>query len=67
MTHGDAGRAQLLFLEAENPKKEIAMYINSPGGVVTSGLSIYDTMQYIQPAVSTAVHRAGGVDGRRCC
>ncbi|RMH50754.1 MAG: ATP-dependent Clp protease proteolytic subunit [Alphaproteobacteria bacterium] len=45
--------AQLLFLEAENPKKEIAMYINSPGGVVTSGLSIYDTMQYIQPAVST--------------
>ncbi|MCL5775510.1 ATP-dependent Clp protease proteolytic subunit [Limibaculum sp. FT325] len=47
--------AQLLFLEAENPKKEIAMYINSPGGVVTSGLSIYDTMQYIRPAVSTLV------------
>ncbi|MEM1382035.1 MAG: ATP-dependent Clp protease proteolytic subunit [Pseudomonadota bacterium] len=45
--------AQLLFLEADNPKKEIAMYINSPGGVVTSGLSIYDTMQYIRPAVST--------------
>ncbi len=45
--------AQLLFLEAENPKKEIAMYINSPGGVVSSGLSIYDTMQYIRPAVST--------------
>lgn len=45
--------AQLLFLEAENPKKEIAMYINSPGGVVTSGLSIYDTMQYIRPKVST--------------
>ena len=45
--------AQLLFLEAENPKKEIAMYINSPGGVVTSGLSIYDTMQYIRPPVST--------------
>ncbi len=45
--------AQLLFLEAENPKKEIAMYINSPGGVVTSGLSIYDTMQYIRPSVST--------------
>ena len=45
--------AQLLFLEAENPKKEIAMYINSPGGVVTSGLSIYDTMQYIRPQVST--------------
>ncbi len=45
--------AQLLFLEAENPKKEISMYINSPGGVVTSGLSIYDTMQYIRPKVST--------------
>ncbi|MBK5956989.1 ATP-dependent Clp endopeptidase, proteolytic subunit ClpP [Rhodoplanes elegans] len=45
--------AQLLFLEAENPKKEIAMYINSPGGVVTAGLAIYDTMQFIRPAVST--------------
>jgi ATP-dependent Clp protease protease subunit len=45
--------AQLLFLEAENPKKEINMYINSPGGVVTSGLAIYDTMQFIKPAVST--------------
>jgi ATP-dependent Clp protease, protease subunit len=45
--------AQLLFLEAENPKKEIAMYINSPGGVVTSGLAIYDTMQFIRPPVST--------------
>ncbi|WP_020185462.1 ATP-dependent Clp protease proteolytic subunit [Methylopila sp. 73B] len=45
--------AQLLFLEAENPKKEIALYINSPGGVVTSGLAIYDTMQYIRPAVAT--------------
>ena len=45
--------AQLLFLEAENPKKEIAMYINSPGGIVTSGLSIYDTMQYVRPPVST--------------
>ncbi|MSP42532.1 MAG: ATP-dependent Clp protease proteolytic subunit [Alphaproteobacteria bacterium] len=45
--------AQLLFLEADNPKKEIFMYINSPGGVVTSGLGIYDTMQYIRPAVST--------------
>ncbi|MGX1196578.1 ATP-dependent Clp protease proteolytic subunit [Parvibaculum sp. MBR-TMA-1.3b-4.2] len=45
--------AQLLFLEAENPKKEISMYINSPGGVVTSGLSIYDTMQHIRPPVST--------------
>jgi ATP-dependent Clp protease protease subunit len=45
--------AQLLFLEAENPKKEIAMYINSPGGVVTSGLAIYDTMQFVRPAIST--------------
>ena len=45
--------AQLLFLEAENPKKEISMYINSPGGVVTAGLAIYDTMQFIRPAVST--------------
>lgn len=45
--------AQLLFLEADNPNKEISMYINSPGGVVTSGLSIYDTMQYIKPKVST--------------
>ncbi len=45
--------AQLLFLESDNPEKDIFMYINSPGGVVTSGLSIYDTMQYIQPNVST--------------
>ena len=45
--------AQLLFLEAENPKKEIAMYINSPGGVVTAGLAIYDTMQYVRPAIQT--------------
>jgi ATP-dependent Clp protease, protease subunit len=45
--------AQLLFLEAENPKKEISMYINSPGGVVTAGLAIYDTMQFIRPKVST--------------
>src|SRR5689334_21570742 len=45
--------AQLLFLEADNPKKEVAMYINSPGGVVTSGLAIYDTMQFVRPAVST--------------
>ena len=45
--------AQLLWLEADNPKKEIAMYINSPGGVVTSGMAIYDTMQFIKPAVST--------------
>jgi ATP-dependent Clp protease protease subunit len=47
--------AQLLHLESENPSKEISMYINSPGGVVTSGLSIYDTMQYIKPKVSTLV------------
>jgi ATP-dependent Clp protease protease subunit len=45
--------AQLLFLEAENPKKEINMYINSPGGVVTSGLAMYDTMQFIKPPVAT--------------
>jgi ATP-dependent Clp protease, protease subunit len=45
--------AQLLFLEAENPKKDIAMYINSPGGVVTSGMAIYDTMQYIRPEIIT--------------
>ena len=45
--------AQLLFLESENPKREIAMYINSPGGIVTSGLAIYDTMQYIRSPVST--------------
>jgi ATP-dependent Clp protease protease subunit len=45
--------AQLLFLEAENPKKEISMYINSPGGVVTSGMAIYDTMQFVRPQVST--------------
>ena len=45
--------AQLLFLEAENPKKEISMYINSPGGIVTSGLAIYDTMQHIRPPVAT--------------
>ena len=45
--------AQLLFLESENPKKEVAMYINSPGGVVTAGMAIYDTMQFIRPAIST--------------
>jgi ATP-dependent Clp protease protease subunit len=45
--------AQLLFLEADNPKKEVSMYINSPGGVVTSGMAIYDTMQFIRPQVST--------------
>jgi ATP-dependent Clp protease, protease subunit len=47
--------AQLLFLESENPSKEISMYINSPGGVVTAGMSIYDTMQYIRPKISTLV------------
>ncbi|MBM3544244.1 MAG: ATP-dependent Clp endopeptidase proteolytic subunit ClpP [Alphaproteobacteria bacterium] len=45
--------AQLLFLEAENPKKEISMYINSPGGIVTSGMAIYDTMQFVRPPVAT--------------
>ena len=45
--------AQLLFLEAEDPKKEIYFYINSPGGLVTAGLGIYDTMQYIKPEIST--------------
>ncbi|MEX0628890.1 MAG: ATP-dependent Clp protease proteolytic subunit, partial [Cucumibacter sp.] len=45
--------AQLLFLESENPKKEIALYINSPGGIVTSGLGVYDTMQFIRPPVAT--------------
>ena len=45
--------AQLLFLESENPKKDIFMYINSPGGIVTSGLGVYDTIQYIKPSVST--------------
>lgn len=45
--------AQLLYLEADNPKKEISMYINSPGGIITSGMAIYDTMQFIRPAVAT--------------
>ena len=68
---------QLLFLEAQNPKKEIAMYINSPGGVVTSGMAIYDTMQFIKPDISTicvgqaasmgAVLLAGGSKGKRYC
>jgi ATP-dependent Clp protease protease subunit len=57
--------AQLLFLEAENPKKEIAMYINSPGGVVTSGLAIYDTMQFIRPPVSTLCTGQAASMGRR--
>ena len=69
--------AQLLFLEAENPKKDISMYINSPGGVVTSGLSIYDTMEYIRPDVSTvcigqaasmgSLLLAAGKKGKRFC
>ena len=69
--------AQLLFLEAENPKKEIAMYINSPGGVVSSGLSIYDTMQYIRPKIATmcvgqaasmgSLLLAAGEQGMRFC
>ncbi|MDY4888792.1 MAG: ATP-dependent Clp protease proteolytic subunit [Sphaerochaetaceae bacterium] len=67
--------AQLLFLEAENPQKEISLYINSPGGSVTAGLAIYDTMQYIRSSVSTicigqaasmaALILAGGKEGRR--
>ena len=69
--------AQLLFLEAENPKKEISMYINSPGGVVSSGLSIYDTMQYIRPKIATmcvgqaasmgSLLLAAGQQGMRFC
>jgi ATP-dependent Clp protease protease subunit len=55
--------AQLLFLEADNPKKEIAMYINSPGGVVSSGLAIYDTMQYIKSPVSTVCMGTAGSMG----
>jgi ATP-dependent Clp protease protease subunit len=67
--------AQFLFLEAENPKKDIALYINSPGGTVSSGLAIYDTMQYIQPKISTlcvgqaasmgSLLLAGGEKGKR--
>jgi ATP-dependent Clp protease protease subunit len=67
--------AQMLFLEAENPEKDIALYVNSPGGSVTAGLAIYDTMQYIKPDVSTlcvgqaasmaAVLLAGGAKGKR--
>jgi len=67
--------AQLLFLQSEDPEKDIAVYINSPGGQVTAGLAIYDTMQYVRPKVSTicigmaysmgAVLLAGGADGRR--
>jgi ATP-dependent Clp protease protease subunit len=69
--------AQLLFLESENPEKDISLYINSPGGSVSAGLSIYDTMQYIKPDVSTmclgqaasmgALLLAGGAKGKRYC
>jgi ATP-dependent Clp protease, protease subunit len=69
--------AQMLFLESENPEKDIHLYINSPGGVVTAGLAIYDTMQFIKPDVSTvctgqaasmgAILLAGGTKGKRFC
>jgi ATP-dependent Clp protease protease subunit len=69
--------AQLLYLESENPDKDIHLYINSPGGVVTSGLAIYDTMQFIKPDVSTicvgqaasmgSLLLAGGAKGKRYC
>ena len=69
--------AQLLFLESENPDKDIHLYINSPGGIVTAGLSIYDTMQFIKPDVSTicigqaasmgSLLLAGGAKGKRHC
>src|SRR4051812_11354274 len=69
--------AQLLYLEAEDPEKEINLYINSPGGMVTAGLAIYDTMQYIKPPITTicigmamsfgAVLLAAGTKGRRFC
>ena len=69
--------AQLLFLESENPEKDISLYINSPGGVVTAGLSIYDTMQFIKPDVSTlcigqaasaaALLLCAGAEGKRFC
>ncbi|MFX7764148.1 ATP-dependent Clp protease proteolytic subunit, partial [Acinetobacter baumannii] len=69
--------AQLLFLESENPDKDIALYINSPGGVVTAGMAIYDTMQFIKPDVTTlcigqaasiaAVLLAAGAESKRFC
>ena len=69
--------AQLLFLESENPDKDVHLYINSPGGIVTAGLSIYDTMQFIKPDVSTicigqaasmgSLLLAGGANGKRYC
>ena len=55
--------AQMLFLEAEDPDRDILLYINSPGGVVTAGMAIYDTMQFIKPDVADLLHRAGGVGG----
>ena len=55
--------AQMLFLEAEDPDRDILLYINSPGGVVTAGMAIYDTMQFIKPDVETYLHRAGGLGG----
>ena len=55
--------AQMLFLEAEDPDKDILLYINSPGGSITAGMAIYDTMQFIKPDVQTILHRAGGLDG----
>ena len=58
--------AQLLFLEAENPDKDISFYINSPGGVVSAGLAIYDTMQYIRPDVSTLCFGQAASMGSRC-
>ena len=69
--------AQLLFLESENPDKDVHLYVNSPGGLVTAGLAVYDTMQFIRPDVSTmcvgqaasmgALLLAGGAKGKRCC
>ncbi len=69
--------AQLLFLESENPDKDVHLYVNSPGGLVSAGLAIYDTMQFIRPAISTmcvgqaasmgAVLLAGGAGGKRFC
>ena len=69
--------AQLLFLESENPEKDIHLYINSPGGIISAGLAIYDTMQFIRPDINTlcvgqaasmgALLLAGGAPGKRCC
>ncbi len=57
--------AQLLFLQSEDPKADIHIYINSPGGSVSAGLAIYDTMQFVTCDVADVLHRAGGIDGRR--